>query len=258
MKDRFKKAYLFLLHNQVNILLGGVFMLALKQVLFFIIMIKSDSISLSHAFNLIFSLLIIIILVILLVKYFNKKLSIIKNERDTIHQNYLDQEAKINKIRHEILQIKQEKFGREESTEEVVKKTEATIYKGLKQNELLDVISFFKRFCLVFDVGIGILYEEKIEVIKPIADFGLPLKNQNSYLLNEGIIGAVAKTCDPINLCNLPGEYFDTFSGLGKATPRNLQVFKISNYVFELATLSPLDNQIILALNIIVTRGFQK
>jgi len=88
------------------------------------------------------------------------------------------------------------------------------------------------EFAKVFQIVQGEIYllkDNKIKLLETYAYFVAEGKIIE-FEIGDGLIGQVAKEKKPLRLDNIPENYINVASGLGKATPSNLIIFPI---IFE-------------------------
>lgn len=260
MKEQLTRIYLLLTKNKLTVFLSLVIIFTIKQVLAYIILFnQGTAISMWTLVSHICLQLLILLALFFIVKSNAERNKLEKHKYEALRQTNITNKEHIEKLKQEILSYSKAESSVEESSfEEIVENVKERLYGSLKQGETLDVVSMFRRLCLSFDVGVGILYESKKGNVSQIADFDLPIEDKTSYLLGEGLIGEVARSGESITLCNLPGGYFESFSGLGSATPKNLQVFKVVDYVFEIGTHKALSESEINAFKEIIVDSFSR
>lgn len=258
MKDIFTNIYLSLKKNRAILLLSIVVVLTVKQILLYSILFGQGNISKEMLISHVLIQSFVLVIVLLLAQLYRSGIKKIKEENIQLKKDSEEDKLLIEKLNKQVRFYSKKESSSGESIGDIVQRVSSRLYSGLKQGEELNIESLFRRLCLSFEVGVGILYECVDNKVVQVADFDLPLESQMSYLLGEGIIGEVAETASPITLCNLPGRYFESFSGLGKTTPKNLQVFKVSNYVFEIAGHKEFSDQEIKALEKLIIESFSK
>ncbi|TAD99350.1 MAG: GAF domain-containing protein [Bacteroidetes bacterium] len=125
------------------------------------------------------------------------------------------------------------------------------------------------ELCTYLEAGAGAFFVRKdidnqrfIEFVAGYA-FQIPDSQVLRYEFGEGIVGQVAKSGKELNLANVPSNYLQVFSGLGKANPNHLLVLPIKNEqnevksVIEIASFIPFtENDISFAKKITETLNF--
>ena len=103
-----------------------------------------------------------------------------------------------------------------------------------------------------FNGGAATYYQIEHNEAKLKASYGIELSAvQDAFPVGEGLVGTVGKTNTPMEVNNIPEDYFDIESGLGNMKPTHVLVAPISDNqkavaVVELAFLQPLspDNRL--------------
>ena len=251
MKESVRKIMPKLKGNLPLILIVVFMLLVLKQLLTVIVLYQKGVLVQHILVELVLTTLIIggifiMIQLLLKAKYtlLESKGSVLKKEKDSL-------EKEVGRLQKVVDDLSNVLDREEESDEELKHKIKGRLIKGQKKDEVLTIETFFKRICLTLEIGVGVLYQRHKESLDCISSFGLEPEKEINYLLDEGIIGAVAKTSESIKLCNLPDSYFEAYSGLGKSMPHFLHVFPLAiesgdvERIIEVGTYSELlDNEI--------------
>ena len=111
--------------------------------------------------------------------------------------------------------------------------------------------TFLSRMAKEFDIVQGLFYQynNNSELFEPIADYAFYGEEKPApFSFNEGLNGQVARDCKTLYLSELPDDYRQIMSGLGKGEPKYIIIIPlVSNdktvAVVELALFNHLDSK---------------
>ena len=150
----------------------------------------------------------------------------------------------------------QEKLIATEKINKVSQRHLGDIQNSSSKDEL--ATTFITTICDDLDASMGAFFLVNDKTIEYSAGFAYKAVDEEppKFGLGEGLVGQSALDQKPFNLKDIPEDYVEINSGLGKAQPKNVFIQPIVYHnetlaVFELATFSTLSDQELTLLNLI-------
>ncbi|HPW65792.1 MAG TPA: GAF domain-containing protein [Salinivirgaceae bacterium] len=192
------------------------------------------------------SLVLLIVIIAVMHLKVRRMFSAIKAEYIKYTNSHLPENITIKQV------INPKEDEDEEQTEHKQNNFNSLIEQFDKINDPIEIAkTFLSRMAKEFDIVQGLFYKynNNTELFEPIADYAFYGEEQPApFGFNEGLNGQVARDCKTLYLKELPDNYRQIMSGLGKSEPKYIIIMPIVSNdktvaVVELALFNHLNSK---------------
>ncbi|MGI6478628.1 MAG: GAF domain-containing protein [Salinivirgaceae bacterium] len=192
------------------------------------------------------SLVLLIILIAIMYFKVKRMFEVIKTEHIKYTNSLLPENVTIKQV------VNTEEYKNKEQIEQKQSDFDSLIEQFNKLNDPIEIAkTFLSRMAKEFDIVQGLFYQynNDTELFEPIADYAFYGEEQPApFGFSEGLNGQVARDCKTLYLSELPDNYRQIMSGLGKGEPKYIIIIPVvsndkSVAVVELALFNHLNSK---------------